>query len=347
MSIRRSPDFRGAWHHVTNRGIARRTIFESRADVRRFLALVAREVRRGAIELHAYCIMSTHFHLLVVSRDGRLPDTMRRIESAYARWFNRTRRRDGPLFRGPYTPVEVRSDRHRAACVTYIDRNPVDAHVVATASSYPWGSASAYSRPRGPRWLTRSYVEAMVADRGSLASFDPARYEEIVSAGWSPELKAWIERTLRRRTPVDPQLDDLVRSAPDAVRSWMDRKARLADGTSERTVVVAPSAVVREIAAEAARRAVWDVVVRRRRRCAWAAMRSGLLRLCAGSTLAEVAAVERISTSAARRREGWHHEAMRTDAEYAHVAARVVAAATSRQAGESVKKCRGTVPLSG
>ena len=40
----------GAWHHVTARGIAKRTIFERREDFRMFFSLLAREVRRGDIE---------------------------------------------------------------------------------------------------------------------------------------------------------------------------------------------------------------------------------------------------------------------------------------------------------
>src|SRR5688572_12930314 len=52
----------GAWHHVANRGLARRTLFESKADIRFFLSRVARVVRRGELEIHAYSILTTHFH---------------------------------------------------------------------------------------------------------------------------------------------------------------------------------------------------------------------------------------------------------------------------------------------
>ena len=68
----------GLLHHVMNRAISRRTAFETREDIRRFLALIACAVREGRIEVHAYSILSTHFHLLVRSLDGRLSETMRR-----------------------------------------------------------------------------------------------------------------------------------------------------------------------------------------------------------------------------------------------------------------------------
>lgn len=43
----------GSWHHVFNRAIARRTLFERRADFRYFLAQLAWAVRRGEIEGHS------------------------------------------------------------------------------------------------------------------------------------------------------------------------------------------------------------------------------------------------------------------------------------------------------
>lgn len=60
-------DTPGSLHHITNRGVAHRTVFESRREVRFFLSRIAKVVRRGWIELHAYCILPNHFHVLVRS----------------------------------------------------------------------------------------------------------------------------------------------------------------------------------------------------------------------------------------------------------------------------------------
>ena len=73
MARRPRLDCEGAWHHVMNRGIARRPIFEGRGDIRFFLSRVARAVRRGELEVHAYCVLPTHFHMLVRSPAGLSP----------------------------------------------------------------------------------------------------------------------------------------------------------------------------------------------------------------------------------------------------------------------------------
>ena len=86
------------WHHVMNRPIGRRTLFENDADFRYFLSLLAQQVRAGRLEIHAYSLMLTHFHLLVRSVKGELSEAMRQIQYRYSRRFNRTRMRDGSLF---------------------------------------------------------------------------------------------------------------------------------------------------------------------------------------------------------------------------------------------------------
>ncbi|NJN14734.1 MAG: hypothetical protein HC813_03755, partial [Planctomycetes bacterium] len=95
MARRPRNDSADSWHHVMNRGLAKRTLFERDEDYRKFLALVAAEVRAGRIEVHAYSLLQTHFHLLLRSVTGELSEAMRRIQNGYSRWFNRSRRATG------------------------------------------------------------------------------------------------------------------------------------------------------------------------------------------------------------------------------------------------------------
>lgn len=91
-------DAPGVWHHVVNRGVAHRAIFESSAEMRHFLALLALQVRARRLEVHAYCLLNNHFHLLIRSPQGALAQVMHFVQWRYSRWFNARRGRDGPLF---------------------------------------------------------------------------------------------------------------------------------------------------------------------------------------------------------------------------------------------------------
>ena len=59
MARRTRNDGPDTWHHVMNRAIARRSLFETPEDIRFFLAGVARAVRRGHLEVHAWCVLTT------------------------------------------------------------------------------------------------------------------------------------------------------------------------------------------------------------------------------------------------------------------------------------------------
>ena len=66
----------GMLHHVMNRSVARRPIFERPDDDRYFKMLLACAVRASRIRKHCFSLMSNHFHLLVESCDGQLGETM-------------------------------------------------------------------------------------------------------------------------------------------------------------------------------------------------------------------------------------------------------------------------------
>ena len=151
-------DYPGAWHHVLNRGLAQRSIFEHVQDIRFFMSLLARMVRQGSLELHAYTILTNHFHLLLRSVEGQFSEAVGWIERRYVRYFNRSRNRDGPLFRGRFTSREVSSAGYWETLIRYIDQNAVIAGIVARSSDYPHCSAFRYSKANGPVWLERTLV---------------------------------------------------------------------------------------------------------------------------------------------------------------------------------------------
>jgi REP element-mobilizing transposase RayT len=308
----------GAWHHVMNRGIARRVVFENREDIRYFLSRIARAVRRGDLELHAFAILATHFHLMVRSPAGRLSAAIMRVEHDYVRWFNRRRRRDGSLFRGRFLSRRVDSDNYWNTLLHYIDDNPVAARVVRRSIDYPWCSAWHYARGRGPRWLTRTEVEGAVeeslgvrCDRDSYATFAAVR---------DAETSRWVvERRLAMppSTAIEP-LDELVLGAPPAVLDWMRRKALLADGTAIADVAAPPRSIDREIerGAAAARSSTGNASISLQQ---LAVMRAGLLRDLAGLRVGEIALrMKRPNSTIARWLEE-HRRRLTTDERYGAV----------------------------
>ena len=148
----------GAAFHVMNRGIARRTIFDSPADYRFFLACLARAVRRKEIEVLAYALLRTHFHLFVRSLGG-LSQAMQRIQLRHVRRFNRLHRRDGPLLRNRFRSKEVDSPTYGRNVVHYTHENPVLARLCEHPSEYAWSSAGLCATGRIPLWFSTDALE--------------------------------------------------------------------------------------------------------------------------------------------------------------------------------------------
>ena len=81
MGQRRGHDGPGVWHHVANRGISRRSVFEVPADLRYFLSRATRAHRRCLLDVYGYCWIITHFYLLVRSPEERISEAMRLIQN--------------------------------------------------------------------------------------------------------------------------------------------------------------------------------------------------------------------------------------------------------------------------
>lgn len=136
MGQRHRYDGPGVRHHFMNRGIAKRLVFAGRRDRRQFLSELARAFRRGQLQVEAYSLMGTHFHMIVRTEHGTLSEGMRRVQNGFSRWFNRRNRRDGPLVRARFRSRPIRSRAHLFAALPYVDFNPVKARLCRTPGEY-------------------------------------------------------------------------------------------------------------------------------------------------------------------------------------------------------------------
>jgi hypothetical protein len=335
MPRRPREDAPGVFHHVMNRGLARRTMFEYREDTRAFLATLAREVHSGRIRVHAYVLLSTHFHLLVESVEGRLSESLRLIESPYARRFNRTRGRDGSLVRGRFLSRPLHSIADRATVVSYIDRNPVDAGLARHGVFYPHGSAVHYLRRGGPPWLERSWVESVVCTSLRIRDYDPDRYSAVFRRGMGDEQVEWVEARIRAGARGPDPLDDLIRAAPPHVRVWMTETARLADGTKAGIPIVAAGSVCSAVRNAEKRMGPWSLRLCRNVRSGWDLLLVALLRDLAAETFSAIAVRVGVPKATALSIYSNHAVAMTTCEEYATRAASL--------GHDAIQRCHGNV----
>jgi REP element-mobilizing transposase RayT len=128
----------GGVFHVATRGVSDDPIFRDDTDRKAFLTLLGSVVARHEWSCHAYCLMTTHYHLIVETERQALSLGMRRLNGGYARSFNERHDRRGHLFGGRYSVYVINSEDHLTASCLYVLENPVRAGLCERASDWPW-----------------------------------------------------------------------------------------------------------------------------------------------------------------------------------------------------------------
>jgi len=152
-------EFPGAFYHVTSRGNERKAIFRSLRDRERFLSYLESATERYGAVIHIYCLMDTHYHLLLETPSGNLSTIMQHINGAYTTYFNRKRERSGHLFQGRYKAILVEADEYALELSSYVHLNPVRAGIVKSPEDYAWSSFRYYiSNAKAPKWIKRDLI---------------------------------------------------------------------------------------------------------------------------------------------------------------------------------------------
>lgn len=150
----------GAIYHVMNRGDRREPIFCDDWDRQRFLATLAEACTKTDWQVHAYCLMENHFHVVIETPQPNLVVGMKWFLGTYTARFNRRHTLFGHLFSGRYKALVVDGSGNgylRTVC-DYVHLNPVRAKLLRHGqklSAFAWSSWRQYLKPpaQRPPWL--------------------------------------------------------------------------------------------------------------------------------------------------------------------------------------------------
>ena len=99
-------EYPGAVYHVMNRGDRREAIFRERKDYECFLQTLAAACEKAHWQVHAWCLMPNHFHLVLETPQPTLVAGMKWLLGTYTGRFNRRHRQFGHLFSGRYKALK-------------------------------------------------------------------------------------------------------------------------------------------------------------------------------------------------------------------------------------------------
>jgi putative transposase len=158
-----------------------------------------------AIEAHdsrlvAYCLMSSHVHLVVQLGNEPLGQLTKRIHAPFGNWVNARRKGLGTVLADRPKSVLVHTETHGMALIRYVHNNPVRAGLVERASESGWSSHRAYLGLEAcPSWLATEAVFGPDEDHESIRHELALYVDEGRSEGRRPELSGEVSLEFARR----------------------------------------------------------------------------------------------------------------------------------------------------
>ncbi len=181
-------EFKGAYYHVLSRGNNRCEIFRSDEDYQDFSDLLAELSDRFEIDIHAYVLMTNHYHLLLRTRKPNLSKAMQWLGTSYTRRFNLRNSQSGHLFQGRFKSIIVENDAYLMRLSCYIHRNPLRAGIVKRLADYQWSSYPYYAyKKKQPAWLKINVILSQASaakDRRLAYRGKVQRYSDETGCVW-------------------------------------------------------------------------------------------------------------------------------------------------------------------
>jgi putative transposase len=141
--------FAGGFYHVIARGVAGAPIVMDDEDRRFFVRVLEVTQARNGWRLHAYCLMTTHVHLVIETPEPNLSRGMQRLLSVHAQEFNRRWRRFGHLFADRFAARVIDEEEYLVEACRYVFENPVKAGVTRSPWVWPWSGGLAFEDMSG------------------------------------------------------------------------------------------------------------------------------------------------------------------------------------------------------
>ena len=134
----------GIPHHVVQRGNRNQKVFFSDSDKRSYLEILKEQLQKNNVHIWAYCLMDNHVHFIAVpEHETGLSKAFAQTHIKYTRLINFREKWRGYLWQGRFSSFPL-DEKYLYAAVRYVERNPVEAKMVAKAEDYPWSSAKAH-----------------------------------------------------------------------------------------------------------------------------------------------------------------------------------------------------------
>ncbi len=180
--------------HVLNRRNEKRQLFHRPRDYDDFVRLLEESAARFLIQYLAYCLMPTHWHLVIVGgTDRAISEALQWVTCSHACDLRRRERTvgQGHVYQSRFHAFGIGSSYHLLNVIRYVEANARRGKLVERAEDWRWGSL--WDRPR----MSTSVLSFLPCDL-------PENWAEIVNTPPSPLLTRRLLESVQREKPYGP-----------------------------------------------------------------------------------------------------------------------------------------------
>lgn len=127
--------------HVTTRSAARYEIFIDDVDRQLFLSLVESATRAHDSVVHAFCLLTSEYQIVLETTQRHLADGFKRVNGIYAQSFNARHDRRGHLFGDRFASWPIESEEQLVSTCEGVLLSPVEAGLCRHADDWPWSGS--------------------------------------------------------------------------------------------------------------------------------------------------------------------------------------------------------------
>jgi putative transposase len=137
----------GSTNHCTWRSHGHALVLDSDDARHAFMALLRKYKEKFGIEIHSYCLMGTHPHVMCRAAQGQkaFSKFWQRVNWGFARWYNRRTKGRGQVVMERLRSPRIQDGRHQLEVMRYGDLNPVRAGLARSPGRWRWSSFRHYA----------------------------------------------------------------------------------------------------------------------------------------------------------------------------------------------------------
>ena len=190
------------YYHFYNRGNNRQAVFFERANYLYFLRGIKKYLREY-VEILVYCLMPTHYHILVRVRAPKTSEVfktsevsrkvslaMQKFGISYTKAINKRFERVGALFQGQFQGKPIQNYSHLLNLCIYIHANPVKDGLVALPEDWEFSNYLEWMNLREGTLVNRKFI---TDNFGTPAEYQKLAMEYIKTRNLPDDVRKYLQ----------------------------------------------------------------------------------------------------------------------------------------------------------